>query len=607
MSKVVNLTISGVKGIETRKDFTMSYATAFLGGNGTCKSSVIEAFRSAMFGTVSENMKNTSAMDAVALVNFENGDTVKTVVNEKGAKHSINGKAFTKKAVTEYRESIAEVPVEVAEILSQAGQYALDLTPDKFSLLFGGAVKSTIDVDPLLSRLALSQEEKAYFKTVYSDTDIGFDGLEKTFKILSEKMKELKHAISDAQSRADALSAGSPGVPLQMLNSRKEAILKNMNSAKSAIEAQKTYDRKMGEYMAACEKIEKLKVELQNKPAPVQEREIEMLESRKDRALKELSECDNLISVLELNVKQHKKSLDVLDPNKKICPLSGKIICTVDKTPARADVESAIRVNEEQLTIQRRKRDEIHGILESTVERLAQLRTQEAAAKAYAEKETELRVLLANMPERPVAVVATTGTDFDVLKAELEKVTAEIQAETNAETGRKLLETVKDKQEELALVLRLRTLTAPKGEAYNFILGILTSSLNTKLNEAAIDLGVDIEYEFRIDDGMTMYGRKKNVPNSEMIPVKFMSTGERFMTNLLLITLMNEITGNKFVVMDNIDCLDEGNLRRVMNLVVSPKYSAKFANVLISGVDHADTVKVVDEYAVNHGITVHRL
>lgn len=594
---VKEINIMGVKGISQRKDYNLSPVTAILGKNGTSKSSIIDAFRAAMFGYIKENILAKGCQDAAAQVTFDDGTIFKTVLSDKGTKHFVSGKAQTKKTASEWREKYTKIPVEVAEILSRPGQYALDMKPEEFSSLFGSSIQSKFSADTLITKTGLTAEEADYFRKLVTQQDIGFKELEDLYKTLSEKKRRLGSDIKDAKAQSSILISKTVGTPIPVLENKKATILEKMKNAQDQEAAMKKYQDELAAFLAAREKIEQLKVELQNKPADVPEGLLTKLIDQLKKAQEDSAATRELIAVLNGNVKTTRKILRDLDSN--VCPISNMLVCTTNKKGVKNELELQLNQNENQLRIAEERLKSLDEDAGTISAQITDVRNKEVLAKAYAAKEQELNLLRQTLPSRPVPPANNSTESFDVLKAELENVTSAIQSEEAAERGRKIMEAVKDQQAELEIVERLRDVSAPKGKMYQVIMNAMTNDLTSVLNVLSTDLGAGLEYEFKFLDasGMTLYGKKTGMP--EMIPVSDMSTGERFMSHLLLATLMNMIAGSNFIILDNIDCLDKENMNRVMKMVTSPKYMANFANIILSGVDHTDTVEAIQDFAAN--------
>ena len=70
--------------------------------------------------------------------------------------------------------------------------------------------------------------------------------------------------------------------------------------------------------------------------------------------------------------------------------------------------------------------------------------------------------------------------------------------------------------------------------------------------------------------------------------IRHMSDGEKFIAQLLLLSVINEASGFGYIVIDNFDALDANNLEKVLNLITDPAFLSRYSNVLLAGVAHRD-------------------
>ena len=72
-----------------------------------------------------------------------------------------------------------------------------------------------------------------------------------------------------------------------------------------------------------------------------------------------------------------------------------------------------------------------------------------------------------------------------------------------------------------------------------------------------------------------------------------MSDGEKFIAQLLLLSVINEASGFGYIVIDNFDALDANNLEKVLNLITDPAFLSRYSNVLLAGVAHTETCSLI--------------
>ena len=602
------LSVMGFSGIKDRKDYMLGQTTVILGKNGANKSSIISAFSAATFGYVPKSALNVNSSDAVAEIEFRGidpatGDVVsekfKTVANEEKTSHYASAlgekKASAKKTVAEERKRITKMPPEKLELLTRGNQEVIDMAPEDMNDLFKGVITTTVDRENLISKLDLSPSQEEYFRTALPDK-VGLEQLDLANKAFVEKRRTLKKDVEVADREAAFIMDGKSLVKgdITFLQGKREEILKKISESTTGEKAKFEYEQKLEAYNRHVQKITELSSTLIERPEPVDEASISALRERLEGIRKAISTQNESLRILHLNNDAHRKNLENLATNH--CPLSDKLICTTDKTPIRDSLEALIEQNCYQIksiesTMEIQRETEKNCIAE--INRLEDMKRK---CEAFLLKEAELEALRKTIPEKPVPITSIESKfePIEVLKGELARIDDAIKTAVNAEKASALLETVKDKKEEVAILEKLVPVTAQKGDAYNVILNALTSGINTEMNKIAEDLGVDIHFEFVVDKGMNLMG--KHPGDAKLISVKHMSTGERFIAQLLLLVLMNKIYDNQFIVMDNIDCLDDMNLNKVLKLVTSSAFRSRITGIILAGVNHADTGLTVDEY-----------
>ena len=591
--KANRLTLLGFKGQAAQCDIDLAKYTFVVGKNGTKKSSVVNGYKTALFGQVPESSLNVGCQDAVAQLEFDSGSIVKTVYNQKKTTHYFNGKAGTKAGVGQERGNILKMAPEDAEIFFRDGQYALDLKPEEFSKLIGSVIPK-VPTAAVLSLINITPEGEKLFHDIYKDNTVDFDSIAGIYKELSERNRALNKQIAVDESTVAVLGTTTTGKPLEFLKKRRDELLEAYKAAKSNADANKDYEAKREEYKRKQMEISDLQNQLSEKPELVEPKQIEDAIDRLNRINKKHTEESELIAVLNTNIETSEKILKELSSN--VCPISRKLVCTTDKSGIRSDLEKSIEDNKKIIAERRQSLASLETIKATTEALIKNLREKERKQQDYLRLDERLSYLRKNLPPVPVAPkISAEQKNPDDIRAELDLIDKDIASAGNAERSKQILENIRTCKRDKEVVESLRNLLAPKGEAYNVILDSMCGKLNQLMNDTAKELGIAKEYEFRVDNGMTLYG--KNPGDPEMIPAKNMSNGERFLTHLLLISLINSITGVNSIVIDNMDCLDDENLNRVVKLLTSPQYAQRFDNILMAGVSHEDTMRVLRNYA----------
>lgn len=591
---IKSLKIRGLKGQKEEQNFDLKKYTFLTGDNASGKSTVLTGIRSAMLGIVPENSIHCESEDMVAQVVLSDGTQLRTVAfTDRPTKHFLNGKAETKKTVNEARQRICKMDPDTADILTRDGQYALDLKPEDFSHLIGEFI-TKVDTEKVLSALALSPEAEAEFRKMYADPKISFENIEGLYKKLSESLRDLNKSIAaDEQSAAFLKGAGSSASE-DDLRKQRDYLQGKLDALKAEGVQIKKLESIAEERKQKLEEIEKITEALKVRPETVPEGVLQRAYNFQNNAHALLSEEKMNEAVFARNIETSQNILDQLESS--ICPISKKLVCTTDKTSIRADLEASIEENKKMLAIHKTKIESLEVSIKEAAEAIAKYRKLEEDQRAYVALEEKLKLLKSTLPPLLPAPRPVNPLDIAALENQIDILNKDIANAENVKKAASLLAGVEEKNKKRETVQTLREAFAPKGAAYNVILKAVCGTLNNAVNKTAKELGVDREYEFHVDNGMTMFGKKIGQP--KMIPVKHSSMGERFIAHLLVLTMVNELNGAPFIIIDNLDCLDATNVQKVLHLVMSPAYESRFENIIFAGVNHKDFCEMVNSIAV---------
>lgn len=103
-------------------------------------------------------------------------------------------------------------------------------------------------------------------------------------------------------------------------------------------------------------------------------------------------------------------------------------------------------------------------------------------------------------------------------------------------------------------------------------------------------LSRNTKIKFIYDGGVELYCEKNG---GKMIPMKKVSTGEFVFVAFTLMSLISQITGTRLLVLDNLDSLDNDNLKTLIDLLQNEK---QYENVFVAAVNHDDTCATIAQY-----------
>ena len=587
-----NLTVSGFKGINTPRHYSLSPVTCILGDNGTGKSSILEAFKAVLTSTVPDSALNVDSTDGIAEITFDNGTSLAVSLSDKGTSHLSCGKKITKKSAGDVREKIMNTPVDIVDVLLDSKQGAFDIKPEEFSRLVSGIIKAKMDTAKLYDRMNLSQQEIDLLNDLYKDPEIDFAGIEALFKSIGDRLTQTNRQASAVRAQIGLLCSTPPSRPLQVLDSARKSALQEYASAKEAEALRKAYEQASERRRAYLTELQKLKTEVDSKrvPAPAPG-ELENRQSMLENLLNKISAEKGDIAAFEKNAASFEQILTELESN--VCPISKSLICTTDKTAIRGELETQAADNRGRADQHKQVLSALESQLASLKTAIAALREKESAYRSFVRLEEQYKAKAAGCPEVPQQPAAC-GLSLADCEKKLNDINKEYADAESYEKGLQLKASAQSLLDEAVLLTGLKPKFAPKGEAYNLILTAMSGQLTDMVNNTAAEMWLSYTYEFRFDGGLQLYGKRTSM--TEFINVRDMSDGEKFIAQLLLLSVINEASGFGFVVIDNFDALDTQHLQKVMDLITNPGFLAKYSNILLAGVSHSDTRDLLATY-----------
>ena len=130
--EATNIKIKNFKGIDDW-DMDLKRITLLFGENGKGKTSLLEAFRSVLTGSVPVCAVRAGETEANVSLNFDTGDSLSINITDTGSSHYSCGKKITKKVATELREKILSLPVDVVETLLGSKHEVFSVKPEDFA------------------------------------------------------------------------------------------------------------------------------------------------------------------------------------------------------------------------------------------------------------------------------------------------------------------------------------------------------------------------------------------------------------------------------------------------------------------------------------------
>lgn len=586
ISKIVITNFRSIaKGIYDLKDLTI-----LLGPCGAGKSSVLDALIFALTGEIEVSDILNGAVDTSVCITFEDGSTIERIRDKTGTTVKVNGKRSTATAASEYITSItggdvsflpALLGVDYFETISQR-----DLT-DFFSKILPCSVSFDKMVELIKEKTVLTDEEIKFLKKYFPDGTYGLETIDSVYKKVFDERKSKKTVLNNLLPKTEF----DETVPTET----KEQLEKELYSIAKAETAATSYEKDLTAYNNACkarEDAEKKAAELKealkayanvNKP----EEEV-LVKAREDKKKfsNAIEKSRSLKASAEANIKSFQNILDNLAGDR--CVACKDIVCTTDKSCAKADLEVRIKDNEKvalehadfiiRCEEQIRMRDEIIEMYNKEV--------LEFTKKESLEKQLSGIVYL-ELPEKPVQ---PEMVDYSARKTEINN---KLTVLSRYEMVNKNRVEAKIVTEEVKLLEMAVAVLDVKNGVRTVILQRALSTFESLCNDKLSKINAAMSVQFKADNGIEVFVNTEN--SNGYIPMKKASTGQFVLIAFALMCLISKVTNCKYAVIDNLDKLDKKNVATFLNLISKDD---TFENVVLAGVSHDDLVEVCNKYNV---------
>ena len=589
MAKATSVSFVNYRG--ATNSLALDKITVFLGKNGSGKTTTMAAILSALTGSLdpTDAVQTGTSKTSVDL-KFDNGTSM-GVVYTGTTKHQLNCKYVPKKDAAVVRASALGLEPEHAAEFFTEGHNILSMNPANRASFFSALDKSPIDVNSL----GLTDYEKAILLTITGAPTLAYQDIAPTEKKLAAASTAANKEFAEKQGQLTAYVATSSSKPLEVLVAERDTLRKEILDRKGQDDILAKYDTEKAAFDQYIRELKDLSDKVN--AGRVQQPDKGKLESQQQVLVNLHAD----IATLEANVKAMTESKQTFEHilqnlSTNICPISNKIICQTDRTPVKKDIEDKVAKLDEQIKNSNTRLEGMRRSETTTKAFCDKLRQDEVTYNAFVRLEEQYKLKYQNMPTEPIKpAAANAGRTLAELNAELDKLSEEIAKAENRQKVQALNAIVPELEKKAAALAKLKKLFQPNGEAYNVILRATSATYTDMMNTLAGGFGINIKYQFVVKDGLIITATGAN---GIEINAAQLSNGEKIITQYLLNLMINQITGNGFVFIDNIDSLDEDNLVAFFNLLKQSKNS--YSNAIICGVNHPDTVKFVQGLGVQY-------
>ena len=590
--KITNIEVNNFGGI-TNKVIVPKRVNFLIGPNGSGKTSFLRALKFGLIGTEKNTIKDGEKEASVSI--DLNGVNLMKSVTEKGTTAYINGKKTTQKNVVEFLQDDCGASKDAMKFASSSEVFENAKGSDFTEfLLNSGFVPLKIDVNKFLSiaeeEVPMSEEVKNEFLKLLPSAPTNFElcDIENINKQYTVELKAAKKVLEHVQYSAQKIE-NFESVPRKVKDIDEE--LQKIYKAESDYKA---YESSLKQKENMLKKIKNNEEILAANPLPKVNKEgKKALEDHLKVIEKIIEDSIKSITGFEQNNAMLSKQLSRLVGHK--CPLSDKLVCNQNKEPLKAEIQKTIDNNNANLKRLQENLGKARENKKKTEELIKKIDKDIEKTNKLNSIKVETETLKKNIP-----VVKTAAfVDYTSQKADLtkEKEIAEEYQQCLKDVNK--LEDIKKKIDFLSDIVEI---TSKNGKVKRKILTILASTLIDGLNDLACELCP--EFSFMVDFNSKGNINIKCQTATGLQDYGNLSTGERLIVQFLIMTEINQLSGFKILVLDNLDKLDDMKFTQVVDFLNGPKVKEYYDHIFIASVNHKDFKEVLNKYKGNPDINI---
>lgn len=584
--KINTFQVRNFGGISTLDD-SPEKVNVLLYPNGSGKSSYLKALKFALTGDTSGEGFIKNGTDSACVKIDTNGHTICRKKSASASKVWVDSVVTTQKSVTELFENFGcHTP---ALKLVTSSEVLGDLKSGTLTKYFleSGILPIAIDANKLISLCNLTPkacEELRHYLPLPPET-INLDGIKEAYDWYYETRKSTKAALKEYEAKAKlpkeiaapTMTLEEIDTELAKLNDNNQTLL--LQQYNEAIKRKEVWKNKL---IKIDEEISAIVAE---KP---DEKVLQELNNKKDKLLAAKSEKEQLIAVLTANIEQLENTISNLD--KKICPIHSEIVCVVDKTPYKAKLAKVLA---DTVSEKAKAESDLKSIplgLDAVYSKISEYNENE---KKYIRKSELLKRKDELVKEEPIIPSKPSENDSGKLARveELKRLRRDLIMYNEAlANGAK----AKEAKNRYDIYNELVENLSQKSGLSEAVLNVALEPLLTVCNDTAKKLKLDFAIKTTCVGGLKFFCQTSK--ESGFVPFDAISNGEKIIAELLIMDMLNSLSGIHILILDNLDTLDSKTFKNLLSLVYSPEFSERYDHIYLAGVNHPDAEEVVKKY-----------
>ena len=600
--KIKEITLKNFKGTEHLTITPDTGVTAIVGKTGVGKSSIIKAVEYALTNPTSRQMvykkigtDNMSVVFDAEDLRIESGRI--NIYNRQG-KYTGESKFFKLNGNdTTYQNIQAKIEekfgVRTDAILNSISTSVLQkMNSGELAAFLLSYIPDTMDVDRVISYIKEPTEEvEQELRMRLPEAPETFDidvikGIRDDFLEERRNCKKKKVALEDAVAKRMA----DPKITLEEIKKRYDKVMKDLGALDGAKKTHEEWEKKVRDYQNKKKEIERLETIISSyKESAPDAEQYKKNRLERDAIITGINMASNTINVLKRDIEKFETALKNL--NTKICPLSNKLVCTTDKTLAKDELLSDIAKNREIIFQQEdiiktktKKKKKIEADIAAYEKAMFEYQKVE---KAKIRKEEIEKVLVnpGNEPQNPdVAKLLDQKKNLVVAEDYVKKYDIYTEA----------LNKLKKTNRQIKMLDTLCSLLGDKGEITDGINEYYIQIFNDILESRCRVLNIGLNVKLVNDSGIYIYYEKNGIS----CEVKNASAGEEAIIYFIMADMINQLSGFRVLFFDNIDKMDEETFEGVLRLVQSKDVLNEYDHIFLMGIDHTDTINLLEKNGV---------
>lgn len=592
--KTINtFNFQGLKGLQS---FELDKITALAQPNGSGKTSLINALRFGLTGNSPKgNMINIGEQSAAVKLILENGSNFSRQVfatKGKSAKYYISDKPTNATELSRFISSeMGGVDKKVAKFVS-SGELLTSMTSQEFGELLLSYLPETMTAETVISHYpSANEEQKKIIREYFLDKEFEISELKEFQKFIKGRRDRINEAISNCRGALNLLGNTAPKFTKEELE-EKIAVKTKERDDLLAIQANlNNYNQLLRQEQFRQQELERLDKELANLNGVAHtEEELrlanELVTTTRTSAMQTRGAIEALVSA--------KQDLDTAIENisKPICPLSDKIVCTVDKRPVTKELEEKRDRLIEDYKTQRSFYEQTLANIKEYENRYAQMAFENQQFILMQEKQQEKERLLAQKIEIPEKPEETNS--LERITQELQYLQSQMPIVENYSKKDTYLNNIEKLTKKLEDYQALYVAFSPKGEVKEKITSYYLEEFAEPCNEKAGKLFPGMKLKFITQDGVKVLTDPNG--SGEYLEFNSLSGGEQASVMFLLVSMLSSLSGMGIIILDELSVLDDNTFENLIRIL--KENSNEYDMCLIALVDHADMIKTLNKHEI---------